>query len=416
MMRTPSHVEGSSGTDARVLSPVRATVLVARREYTTRVRQRSFLVATAVTLAALVVLLAIRNYTGDEPDTRSVGVVGSTTTIEQQLEAAALSVGARFEVRSFDSREDAMTELRGGDVDLLVGVDDAASGDVAVDVERDLPSDAEQALVVFAQQRAGADVLEASGVQPGAYERAVGEAGIELERLEQPVEHQGERFAIGFIAALLVYFGLIMYGNTVAQGVVEEKANRIVELLLTAIRPWQLMLGKVLGIGAIGLTQLAVIIVGGVGAALAMDVLELPSSVLAGAVAWAVVWFVVGFVSYALVFAALAALVSRQEEVASVTAPATTMLVIPYLLAVTMIRPGEDIPEWVDWVSMAPLFSPIMMPMRAAVGAPQWQLWTALALSLVALGVLVWLAGRMYASSVLHTGARIRMRDALRRG
>ena len=109
---------------------------------------------------------------------------------------------------------------------------------------------------------------------------------------------------------------LMTAGQLVAQGVVEEKSSRVVELLLATLRPWQLMAGKVLGIGLMGLLQMVLVVGAGVGTGVGPRTWWTPASVDLGSTAvWALVWFVIGFATYALVLAALASLVSRQEDV-----------------------------------------------------------------------------------------------------
>jgi hypothetical protein len=159
----------------------------------------------------------------------------------------------------------------------------------------------------------------------------------------------------------------MLYGQLVAQGVVEEKSSRIVEILLTTIRPWQLMLGKVFGIGLIGLLQLGITAVVGVGAGLALDAFTFPTQIATTAAIWAVVWFLLGYLVYALLFAALGALVSRQEDVGGVTAPALMAIILPYVLAISIL-PGDPDNHFMAILSQIPFFLPMIMPMRIGAG------------------------------------------------
>jgi ABC-2 type transport system permease protein len=222
-----------------------------------------------------------------------------------------------------------------------------------------------------------------------------------------------QRFLLGMVAGILVYISLIIYGQVVAQGVVEEKANRIVEMLLTTIRPWQLMLGKVIGIGITGLTQIVTVAAVGLGVGLAAGVVTLPTSIATGSVLWALLCVLLGFVTYALLFAAAGALVSRQEDVGGATAPILMTLVMPYVVGVSILPSNPDSPI-VETLSMVPLFSPTLMPMRVAAGVPGWQAALSVALSALLIAALVWLAGRVYGNAVLRAGARVKLSDALR--
>jgi ABC-2 type transport system permease protein len=196
--------------------------------------------------------------------------------------------------------------------------------------------------------------------------------------------------------------------------VVEEKSSRVVELLLATIRPWQLMAGKVAGIGLVGLIQMAVIGGAGLIAGKVLGVLTISGSAAFGTVVWLVVWFLLGFVTYSLVFAALAALVSRQEDVGGVTSPALMFVVLGYVLGISIL-PSDPGNRLCEILSVIPVFAPTMMPMRLAMGGvPGWEAALAVLLALITIPALVWLSGRIYRNAVVRTGARVKLRDALK--
>jgi ABC-2 type transport system permease protein len=237
---------------------------------------------------------------------------------------------------------------------------------------------------------------------------------VDVRTLQPPREFQTQRFVLSIIVGILVYVALLIYGPLVAQGVVEEKSNRIVEILLATIRPWQLMLGKVVGIGLTGLLQLGVVVAVGIGAGVAAKTINFPTSIAATIAIWVVVWFLLGYVAYAMIFAGLGALVSRQEDVSGVIAPAMTFIIIPYVLGISILPSNPD-NGLLAALSLIPLFSPTLMPMRIALGvAPVWQLILSAGLTALMIVGLVWLAGRVYGNAVLRTGSRVKLRDALR--
>jgi len=218
------------------------------------------------------------------------------------------------------------------------------------------------------------------------------------------------------VAGILLFLALQTTAQLVSQGVVEEKSTRVVELLLSTIRPWQLMAGKVTGIGVIGLLQVVAVIAAAAGTALALGLLDTSNLDLGATIAWALVWFVVGFITFSLALAALASLVSRQEDVASVTAPVLVLMIIPYVIGIS-IAPWDPTNPIVVALSYIPFAAPMVMPMRIALGTVEtWEILASLALSLALIPVLVWGAGRIYSNAVLRTGARVRLRDALRAG
>jgi ABC-2 type transport system permease protein len=173
------------------------------------------------------------------------------------------------------------------------------------------------------------------------------------------------------------------------------------------------MAGKVLGIGLIGLGQIVLVVGAGAGTAAALGLVDASSVDLGMTALWVVIWFIVGYTTYALALAALAALVSRQEDVGSVTAPVMTVMMIPYIIGVS-IAPWDPTNPLVVALSFIPFCAPLIMPIRIALGevAP-WEVALSLGLSLAVIPVLVWLAGRIYSNAVLRSGGRIKLREAL---
>jgi ABC-2 type transport system permease protein len=185
-------------------------------------------------------------------------------------------------------------------------------------------------------------------------------------------------------------------------------------LLLSTIRPWQLMAGKVLGIGTVGLMQMVAI--GGVGiiSGLATGVLTISLSAAVGTVVWLIVWYLLGFFMYSIVFAALGALVSRQEDVGGAVTPAMMFVIAGYVVGISILpsNPGSPL---VEVLSLIPTFSPTLMPMRLAMGGvPIWEAALSVLLVIALIPVLIWFAGRIYGNAVMRTGAKVKLRDALK--
>jgi len=174
------------------------------------------------------------------------------------------------------------------------------------------------------------------------------------------------------------------------------------------------MVGKVLGLGVVGLIQVAVIALSGVAAGIAAGALDLHISAAVSTIAWLIVWFLLGYTAYSLAFAAVASLVSRQEEVAAVVTPVMMLLIVGYVIGISVLPSNPD-SGFVAVLSMIPVFAPTLMPVRLALGVvPAWQAVVALAGMLVVIPLLLWFASRIYSNAVLRSGARVRLRDALR--
>ena len=392
------------------MTPVNAVRLVAGREIRTRFASKAFKITSGVMVAAVVGFVVVAKLVSGSDSASTIGFAPSAAPLSAAFGSAAAAVGEEVTTSEVDPATGEQ-RVRDGDLDAYVSGDPAS---FQVIVKEDLSDDLRTAFTVLARQVALDDQIARAGADPAAVNAAVGAATFDLRTLDPPRDYEGPRILLGFIVGILVYLAILMYGSMVAQGVVEEKANRIVELLLTTIRPVHLMIGKVLGIGAVGLAQMVATVGVGVLAGFVVDAYTFPSSIAAGTAAWAVVWFLLGYLMYALVFASLGALVSRQEDVGGVTAPAIMLIVLPYVAGVTIL-PSDPNNGLVALMSLIPFFTPMLMPIRFAFDVvPAWQLAVALPLTVVTIGALAWFAGRIYTNAVLRTGAKVKLRTAFR--
>jgi ABC-2 type transport system permease protein len=390
-----------------MLSNTAAVRLIAGREIGTRIRSRAFRITTVVMLVVVVGFPVILKLIGGD-SSRDVGFTPSAAPLAPALVATAGALGRKVQPRTVDQAAgEAM--LRHDELDALVT---GTPGQFTVVVRKNLAPELRNALQVLARQLVLNQQITRVGANPATVSTAVDAARVDVSALEPSKPYQTERLVLGLIAGILIYLTLVVYGQAVAQGVVEEKTSRVVELLLSTIRPWQLMLGKVVGIGLLGLVQMALVTVIGVVVSRALGVFDFPVSIAAGASLWALLWFLLGYTMYALVFAGLGALVSRQEDVGPVVMPAMMLIVVPYVLG-SSILPRDPDNALVEWLSLVPFFSPTLMSMRAATGVPAWQGVLSVVLSLALIAGLVWLAGRIYRNAVLRTGSRVALREAL---
>jgi ABC-2 type transport system permease protein len=217
---------------------------------------------------------------------------------------------------------------------------------------------------------------------------------------------------VGIFVAALLYIALAGYGSFVATGIVQEKASRIVEILLSTVRPRQLLFGKVVGIGLVGFIQLVVLGAVGLVTVMQTHAINVPA-VGVVAVLGGLLWFVLGFVFYALIYAAAGSMVSRQEDVAAVTAPIGILIIGSYFVFF-WVEANPANPIGVA-LSLLPPFAPVLMPGRMAIGDAQaWQVVLAVLLMLAAIVGMNSLAARVYSNSVLRIGSRVRLADAWR--
>ena len=385
------------------MTPRRAAVLVARREFTERLRSRTFQISTAVTLAVIAAIAILAGVLGgDDATDYKVGAQGGeAAAIAAAARTAAPRFDARVEVRRFDTPGAARSAVRDESVDAAVVGGVLVSRDGA-------PADLEQLLQVAARQVRAAEVLRAEGVSGEEARRALDPPPLRTRSLEGEAD-SGDR-GVAFAASLLLYLQLVIYGLAVASGVVEEKSSRVVEVLLAAIPPRALLAGKIAGVGLLGLLHLFLTAVVGLGLASASGAIELDADD-AGVLAVVLVWFLLGYVLWACLYAMGGAIVSRQEDLQSSTTVLTLLLVVSYFVAF----PALDNPESTIAVvsSLVPLSSPIIMPVRVTVDAAGTaEIVASLGLLVAGIALLVPLGARVYENAVLRMGKPLKLREA----
>jgi ABC-2 type transport system permease protein len=395
------------------MSPASAVGLVASREIGTRVRSKAYRVTTVVMLLMIIVgIVVIKLISGGGGADSTVGFTPATAGLTAPLQAGGKAVDESIDVTQVADEAAGRAKLADGSIDALLTGDGKS---VHVQVKKDLDGTLANVLQLLSRQVALDQQITALGGNPAQFEAAVGQAKfIEDPPLEEPYDYNGQQLVLGIIAGILIYLSLMINGQSVAQGVVEEKTSRVVELLLSTIKPWQLMAGKVLGIGVVGLIQMVVIGAGGVIAGLATGVLTISVSAAIGTVVWLIVWYLLGFFMYSIVFAALGALVSRQEDVGGAVMPALMFVIAGYVVGISVL-PSDPGNTFAEVLSVIPVFAPTLMPMRLAMGGvPVWEAVVSVGLVVLMIPVLIWLAARIYRNAVMRSGAKVKLRDALR--
>jgi ABC-2 type transport system permease protein len=253
--------------------------------------------------------------------------------------------------------------------------------------------------------------LEAEGVDPTTFVEA--QSPPTIRALEPPEEGSDARFLLANIGAVLILVGVFSFGFTVLTGVVEEKQSRVMEVVLSTVLPRDLLMGKVLGIGILGLVQLGVFVIAAFIAASLTREFDLPATT-PGAIVQLVVWFSLGYTLYSTALGVLGALASRMEEASNASTPITLIAMISYFVAIfAVINDPSGIVAIV--ASFIPFSAPMVVPMRAALGAiTPIEIAISAAITIVAIWVLFVVGGRVYSGAALQTAGRIKLRDAWR--
>jgi ABC-2 type transport system permease protein len=235
---------------------------------------------------------------------------------------------------------------------------------------------------------------------------------LQVSTLEPVDEDADAKSGYTFFIVLILYGQLLTYGYWVSAGVVEEKASRVVEVVLSTIRPSNLLAGKVIGIGLLGLANLLVTVGIGLAVAQVAGAIEVDGDLVTAA-ALALAWFVVGYAFYASAFACAGALVPRQEELQSTMTPLSITILVAFFAGFAVLNDPDGTVAHVT--AFIPITAPITMPPRIVTGdAPAWEIVASLAVTIGASIALIPLAARIYAGGILRTGSSLKLREAWR--
>ncbi len=382
--------------------------LVTRREWDQRARTRAFQISTLISAAIVVVLIMVPEiYGGGDRPTRTVGVTGqSSPQLPVLLRATGDQLDMTVKTRAFADEAAGRDALGSGDLSVLLV--DQHELVWKAEADEQLRTAVTSAVGVLERQRAISEI----GLTPEQAQRLLQPPELRSTSLEPATKEQTARADLGRIGVVLLFMAIAFYCAFVLTGVVEEKSSRVVEVLLSRVRPTELLAGKILGIGLVGLAQLAVVMGAGLVALSVADNTLAPQTT-PSTLGWIVFWFVLGYAFYSVLYATAGSLVSRQEETQSLQLPMTGLLFVAYILAFVASESPDGAAALIG--SLFPPTAPMVMIVRIAHGAvPWWQIVLSVALTLAAVYGLVQAAGRIYAGGVLRFGGRVRLREAWR--
>ncbi|TCL78461.1 MULTISPECIES: ABC transporter permease [unclassified Curtobacterium] len=352
---------------------VQAVRLVSAREIQARIRSKAFVVSALILIGMVVASIVVGGIVGKATadDTTPVAVV----------DGVSLPTTAGLGVTDSTSVADAERLVQNGDVDAAI-----------------VPSDDPLGYKVVGLDEAPTDVVSALSVTP------------RIELLDPDALPGGLVYLIAIAFGVVYFASAVTFGQSIAQSVVEEKSTRVVEILMSAISARALLAGKVLGNSVMAFAQIVAVAIAAV-VTLAVTGQDNMFSMLGPSILWFVGFFAVGFVLIASLFAAAAVLVSRQEDVGSVTTPVMMLVMIPYILIIV----AYNNPTVLGIMSYVPFSAPIGMPMRIFLGTAEW--WEpilSLLIVVAAVVVVVLVGARVYENALLRTGSRVKLTEALR--
>ncbi len=377
-VRTPTRTapDGRERTGPQPVSTAHATLMVAEREIVTQVRTKSFVISLLITLALTFGGILLSGFLADsgEDEATPVAVVGGAQAVMDQADG--------LEVTAVEDRAAAEELVRSEEVAAAVVADDNSPVGLRVIALHDVPADVVSALA----QEPPVDLLDTS-------------TSTDL------------RMLVSMVFGLLFMLFALGSGAMIVQNTVQEKQSRIVEILLSAVPARALLGGKVIGNTVLAVGQTAAIAAVAVLGLMVTGQGEL-LDMLTGPIVWFVIFFLVGFVLVAAMFASGAALVSRQEDTGAVMMPTMMLIMAPYFVVIFL----GDNRLAMTVASYVPFSAPVAMPVRMFLGeASWWEPLVSLALLGLSAALMVALAARIYANSLLRTGPRVPLKAALGR-
>jgi ABC-2 type transport system permease protein len=420
--------------------------IILRSEYWRRVRTKAFILTTLLLPFGLILLMVAPGaigYFASQSSTTRIAVIDETDVLFDRMQEAS---GSPFVLSPTDLPRDSVeAAVRAGTYDgylvlpknLLDGGSEATytssqGGGLTTRAQLDDLIDEAVQDERLARENAPPEVLSILESNVSLTTRQLTEEGA-------TDDSSIAYMAVGWAMAFLIYMAVLIYGQYVMQGVIEEKNSRVVEIVVSSVRPFELMMGKVLGIGAMGLTQFivwGVLILGGtsmLGSVAALfltpSMLNLPDgasedavhqavdvslpSLSPGLLIWFVLFFLGGYLLYASLFAAVGSAVEQQQDAQSFVVPLTLPLIIPIVTLFFMLE-APNAPFSVV-MSMIPFFSPVLMVARLAVASvPFWQVGGAFLLLAGTFVGAIWMSGRIYRVGILMYGKKPSLREVAR--
>jgi ABC-2 type transport system permease protein len=397
-------------------------LLIIQREYTTRVRKKSFIIMTLLVPALFAAMYAVIAFIANDKDQTMhiVNVIDNSGNFKSKFQDEKFLKYA-YPDKSLAASKAALKN----DEDLVLSI----------------PANPKDTVQLFSKKKT--TLTLADNIQRQMNDIASGislvKAGIDTARLHQiksnviiksnEMTETGEKsasigatYALSFAGAILIYMSIFIYGAQVMRGVIEEKTSRIIEVIVSSVKPFQLMMGKIIGVGLVGLTQFVLWIV--LSAAISYFVGHNASSSqspvylfihnLGSSAGYElgcfIFYWITGFLFYSSLFAAVGSAVDSETETQQFMFPITLPLLFTYILSVSYLFQAPDSPLAV-WLSMIPLSAPVAMMVRIPFNVPGWQLAISMVLMIAGFIFTTYVAARIYRVGILMYGKKTNFKE-----
>lgn len=425
------------------MSKLRQTLLIIQREYLSRVKKKSFIITTLLIPIGFGVFFAgsifLTNISKEKLNIIAIdksGLFQDRIPDNENMYISFADTSANYLKDSYEeSGYDGFLYIPNINIDDPKGIKFFSTNQLGIQMQSYLERELERKIEKRKLELAGLDQAFMNKLKSNVQLETIITRGQQEEK-----GNSGIATALGYVMGFIIYMVLIIYGTMVMRGVMEEKNNRIVEIIMSSVKPFQLMFGKVIGLAAVGLTQfmlwgvLIVVVQLFLGVVFGPKIIELQNMAANPALApnqdamklastitgfqniefgkligWFLFYFLGGYLLYASLFAAVGSLINDQTDTQPLTFPITMPIILSIFIMMTISEnPNSSL---VKWASFIPLSSPVIMPARIPFGVPTWEI--VLSAVLLVLGFLgsIWLAGKIYRVGILMYGKKITMKE-----
>ena len=399
--------------------------LIMRREYLSRVRKKSFLIMTIITpfIMSVIFVLPILISQNDE-SSRSLAIIDENSLVDnffddsKNIEFDTFNNSQSYNAAFLDQYDAILVVPKSLDQTFEIH----SSQQISLSLQQDITNVLEKNITLIN--------LKKNGINPNLINQSEAKINLQTKLIDsngkEILSSSELSLVIAMLSGFLIYFFIFMYGAMVMRGVIEEKTNRIIEVMISSVKPFQLMIGKIIGIALVGLTQFFFwLIIAAIGISLAPFLMESSSLIqneintvnspinsleifnnlpIYSLVFGFVFYFIAGYFLYGSLFASVGAAVDHETDSQQFMLPLT----IPLILSFIMIQPIIDNPhgDLAYWFSMIPFTSPIIMMVRIPFGVPIFEL--ALSMTILVIGIVssLWLSSKIYRVGILMYGKK----------
>ena len=438
-------------------------MLILKREYLTRVKKKSFIIMTLLVPVMMAALMILPTYLAmmDDKEERTIAVYDPTALILDQLENTEFTKfhyipQEEFQVlrNNFNSEKYYAVVYLPENILTTNRVEMISDKQITFDIKNQITHRIENIIETEKKRK----VIDEIGVPDLEKKLAATRTRITLDTIK--IGEKGEAvkssteiaMAIGYAAGFLIYMFVFIYGTMVMKGVMEEKSNRIVEVIISSVKPFQLLFGKIIGIGLVGLTQIAIWIVlgtaiiagvttfAGQGSAevatqaqnimsqpgmqemaasnpeaqnKVIEILNLIGNLNIALILFALLfYFLGGFIFYSSLLGAIGAAVDSDEDAQQMMLPVTMPLIFSIIILFAVAKNPEG--PLAFWASMIPFTAPVTMMVRIPFGIPVWEIILSMALLIASITGSIWVAGKIYRTGILMYGKKVTFKEIIK--